>query len=88
MGTLFFHATPTPQSIAADAPGRRKSAGKSVFSLRQGVGSYEGKEKDFLKVNQQCGNVIENKALHFLEGGQSGNVIDSKGVTLIERECC
>ena len=59
-----------------------------MFSLRQGVGSHEGKEKDSLKVNEQCGNVIENKALHFLEGGQSGNVVDSKGVTLKKRECC
>jgi hypothetical protein len=88
MGTLFFPATPTPRSIAADAPGNRKSAGKSVFSLRQEVGSGEGKEKDSLKVKERSRNVIENKALHFLEGGQSGNVVDRKGVTLIKRECC
>jgi hypothetical protein len=88
MGTLFLRATSTPRSIAADAPGRRKSAGKSVFSLRQGVGSGEGKEKHSLKVKEQSGNVAQNKALHFLEGGQSGNVVDSKGVTLVKRECC
>ena len=59
-----------------------------MFSLRQGVGSGEGKERDSLKVKEQSGNVPQNKALHFLEGGQSGNVVDSKGVTLVKRECC
>jgi hypothetical protein len=88
MGTRFFHATPTPRSIGADALGNRKSAGMSAFSLRQEVGPVEKKQKNSLKVKERRGNVTENKALHFLEGGQSGNVVDSKGVTLIERECC
>jgi len=61
MGAHFFHAAPTPRSIADDARGSRKSAGKSVFSTRQEVGSGERKEKDFLKVKERRGNVIENK---------------------------
>jgi hypothetical protein len=32
-----------------------------------------------LKLNELCGNVLENKALHFLESWQSGNVYENKG---------
>jgi hypothetical protein len=32
-----------------------------------------------LKLNELCGNVAENKALHFLESGLSGNVYENKG---------
>jgi len=45
MGTLFFHAIPTFRSIADETPSSRKSAGKSVFSLGQEVGSDEGMEE-------------------------------------------
>jgi hypothetical protein len=46
--------------------------------VRQQAGFGDEKEKDSLKVNEQYGNVIENKALHFLEGVSSGNVTDIK----------
>jgi len=41
-----------------------------------------------LELNELCGNVSENKALHFLESGLSGNVYENKGGSSQKRECC
>ena len=37
------------------------------------------KEKNFLKMRDQCGYVYENKGSEFHERGQSGNVAENKG---------
>ena len=39
------------------------------------------------KLTELRGNVIENKSLHFLEWGQSGNVYENKGDSSRKREC-
>jgi hypothetical protein len=40
--------------------------------------SESEREKEFLKMNDRCGNVYENKGALWKTGGQSGNVSENK----------
>jgi hypothetical protein len=64
------------------SPSTRRAAGKAqespCFPCDNKPAPATKREKNSLKVNEQYGNVIENKALHFLEGVGNGNVVDTK----------
>ena len=68
--------------------GRTKSVEDPLALLRQKVAFVGVKEKRGpLQLNEQRGNVIENKGLLWKTSGQSGNVIDNKVHTTLFREC-
>jgi hypothetical protein len=47
-----------------------------------------GERRDFPKLNEQRGNVFENKGVVFHSPVQSGNVLENKGDKPTRRECC
>ncbi len=78
--------------IAVPLPDIRHSreGGNPASELRilRSLGKWiRGNDND-LRFDERRGNVIENKSLHFLEDGRSGNVTDNKVVTLYKPECC
>ena len=80
--TLF--AMRRRRSVLNRNPGGMKPAEESSFSTGQEVCF---REKEFFFLNEQRGNVIENKGRPWKTLGLSGNVYENKGDAMIRREC-
>jgi len=83
---LRCHRDPPIRSL--EHPKRGQKPRRLPFFRRTRSPFLEEKEEnDSLKMNERCGNVIENKGPHLEDRRRSGNVYENKGDPSIKREC-
>ncbi len=71
---------PDPLILSLECPKRGQQPGNLlIFRWTASPFSEEREKSNSLKMNEQCGDVYENKGPLWKTGWQSGNVIENKG---------